>query len=261
MMRSKLVTVLAVASAFVLVACSSNGAAGNGTSTTASSGTPTTSSAPQPSATSSAGGAPSSAAGGGSSEQQSSDTESQQSSDTGSQESSATGSTDQSTITVGGNVDAQTATWFSAFCSGMSPMLDAAQGSVVPTGAGADLQATMVKEFSTLGDAMTNTANALKPLPPPTFSNGTQFATDVVNSLSQAGPLLKSAAATVQAVSPTDMSGLETAIAKASESLSSSMSTLSKYSLDKNTQTAMKNIPACAAFAAEADDSGSSTTG
>lgn len=247
MVRMKLIAVIAAVGAFALVGCSKNtgGTAAPATTPGTTSAAATSAAATSAAATSSAAGATSSAAGGGSSEEGS----------------SATETSEQSTITVGGNVDAQTGTWFSAFCTGMSPLLDAVSGGAVPTG-GADMQSTMVKEFGTLGDAMTNTANALKPLPPPTFANGQQFATDVVTSLSQAGPEMKTAASDIQAVDPTDASALEAAIEKAGDTLQNSLSALDKYDLDENTQNAMKNIPACAAFAAEAGgDSGSTTTG
>jgi hypothetical protein len=160
---------------------------------------------------------------------------------------------------VGGSVDAQTANWFGAFCTGMSPLITAMQGGAVPTG-GTDMQSTMVKEFDTLGDAMTNTANILKPLPPPTFSNGGQFASDVVASLSQAGPQMKAAAADIKAVAAGDTAGLQAAIEKASTAMSSSMSGLDKYDLDTNTQDAMAKIPACAPFAAASGGSGATTS-
>jgi hypothetical protein len=257
--RSTLIATLAAAGVFTLVACSSNGAAGNaspastpGTSSAASSaaagGSATGGSA---AASTPAGSATASSANGG--DTSSSAAQSSQ------QEPSTTASTDQSTITVGGNVDAQTANWFGAFCTGMSPLITAMQGGAIPTG-GTDMQSTMVKEFTTLGDAMTNTANILKPLPPPTFTNGGQFASDVVASLSQAGPQMKSAAADIKAVDPSNPTALQAAIEKAGTALSTSMSGLDKYDLDTNTQDAMKKIPACAPFAAASGGAGATTS-
>lgn len=165
----------------------------------------------------------------------------------------------ESQVTVGGAVDGQTTAWFSTFCAGFASAFTA-MSDTSPTAGGKDEQTSFVQLYGGLGDAFIKTANALQPLPPPTFNGGDKFAADVVKSLGQAGPQLKQAAQAIAAVDPSNQEALESAIEAAGAGMETAMSAMAGYALDDNTEKALESIPACAPLAATGG-SGEQTTG
>jgi hypothetical protein len=246
MMRMKLIAAIAAVGTFALVACSSNtgGTASAATSAATSAVSSAASSAPAPGSSSAADGASSSA-------------------DTGAATTAAgdTGSSaDATTTTIGnGSLDAQSAAWFDAFCTGLTPLSDA--GNVLSGADATDPAAQLtasVAAFNAIGDAFTNTANALKSLPAPTFAHGDEIASKIVTGLAQAGPQVKAAAQTLSQVKATDEAGVQAAIATAAGTMSSAAASLDpgNYELDAGTQADIEKIPSCAKVGFGGSDSG-----
>jgi hypothetical protein len=244
MKRMTLIAAIAAVGTFALVACSSN------TGGTASAATSAATSAP----TSAASSAQSSAAADTGSSSADAGTATTDAGDTGSSGDDAT------TTTIGnGSLDAQSAAWFDAFCTGLAPLSDAGQAM-----AGADATdpaaqlSTSVAAFNAIADAFTNTANTLKGLPAPTFAHGDEIASKIVTGLSQAGPQIKAAAQTLSQVKATDEAGVQAAVGAAAGTLSSAASSLDpgNYALDAGTQADIEKIPSCAKVGFGGSDSG-----
>ena len=237
MKRMTLIAAIAAVGTFALVACSSNT---GGTASAATSAHLRATSAP----TSAASSEQSSAAADTGSSSADAGTATTDAGDTGSSGDDAT------TTTIGnGSLDAQSAAWFDAFCTGLAPLSDAGQAM-----AGADATdpaaqlSTSVAAFNAIADAFTNTANTLKGLPAPTFAHGDEIASKIVTGLSQAGPQIKAAAQTLSQVKATDEAGVQAAVGAAAGTLSSAASSLDpgNYALDAGTQADIEKIPSCA---------------
>ncbi len=175
---------------------------------------------------------------------------------------SGTGAT---TITAGGDIEGQSAAWFSAFCTGLGPVFTTMM-NMDPSATGAAKQQTYVTNFNAMGDAFTAAAKTLGALPPPTFDNGDKLASTMVQTLASAGPVMKQAAEDIAAADATDEQALDAAIAKANEQTSGVLDGMDQFDLDDATQQQLREIPACKAFMTDngggsSDDGASPTTG
>ncbi len=245
MIRNKLTAIAAVA-ALALAACSAN--TGNAEKVAPSSGDTVAS---QQSTTQSSGG---SAAGPTGVQTSAGGTESA-GAGTAEGETASEAETSQATVTIGGDVDAQTAAWFSAFCTGMAPLGEI--GSIADPSKLTD-PAAMRKSYSdylkTFGQAMIDTAAKVKPLPPPTFDKGAEIAGKLVTGLGQAGPVLKASADALAKADITSPEQLQAAVSAAMSSMEGALAGLSldNYELDEKTEDQVSKLPACATlFAAE----------
>jgi hypothetical protein len=249
MIRTKLIAVLAAAGAFALVGCSSNTGGSANPATTAATSAASAASSATMAATSAASSAPAA-----------SETSSAPA------QSGTTASTDENapTTTIGnGGLDAQSAAWFDAFCTGMSPLSDASSAMAGAGGSDPKSQLTAsVAAFNSIADAFTNTANKLKDLPPPTFEHGAEIASKIVTGLATTGPQIKAAAQTLSQVQATDEAGVQTAIEAAAGTLESAASSLDpgNYALDEGTQNDIKKIPSCAKIGFGANGGATSPT-
>ncbi len=150
--------------------------------------------------------------------------------------------------TVGGTsraLDAQSTAWFTAFCGGMSPVLELSQ-SVGSAGTGsAAAQKKVVTLFGTLGSSLTRTAATLKSLPPPTFTGGPAFATKVITAFGASGPAITNEAKKIAA----DPSSLTSSMGGLTDSLTTAVQPLEELGtlkLTPQTQAAIEALPACA---------------
>ena len=262
MIRNKVLAVAAAAGVFVLAACSGStaGTATPATSPATTSVSPTT--APTVPTTSAETGAPTAGttAAPTTEEQESTPATSAESTPaettseaptTGEQTTGGGETADSATITVGGNVDAQTANWFSTFCSGVGPTISAFDNSESDLTDQSDptkMQQSLYTAFGKFGQALTDTAAKLKNTPPPTFANGAQFASDFVQAMSSVGPKMVTAAQKIQAADTSDPDKFESVVEDALSGVGDDMDSLDKYTLDDNTQAALASIPACAPF-------------
>ncbi len=154
-----------------------------------------------------------------------------------------------------GDLDEQTAAWFTAFCGGLEPAM-AVSGSLsaLGSGAGADPTAAVKKivaVFGALGESMTKTAATLKDMPPPTFAGGKDFATKVVTAFAAEGPAITEAAKKIAA----DPSKLATSAGGLSDLITKATAPggdLSSLKLTDATQNAIKKLPACAKVMSQA---------
>ncbi|SDO90121.1 hypothetical protein SAMN04515671_2300 [Nakamurella panacisegetis] len=243
----------------LLAGCSSTG--GTATANTSSASSAAASSAAAPSS----GAAPSSSAEAPSSAPASSAAASSGAPASGSAEtsgsSSASEATTAPTTTVGDNsssLDAQTSAWFSAFCTGFTPVVDLTSDPSSLASSATDLakaQKALVDFYSKLGSAFTDTADKLKGLPAPTFNGGPEFASKVVIALTKAGPAFTTEAKKLAAI---DVSKDPSALSSALTGLSGSMTTalqplqdLSSLKLTPQTLAGFEAIPACAALKAK----------
>src|SRR5699024_7898720 len=135
---------------------------------------------------------------------------------------------DQTKVTLGGgDLDAQTAAWFSAFCDGMSPLTEG-MAALMPSSTSdpAQMQESAVTYFNSIGDAMTDTANKLESLPPPTFDQGDEVASQLVSGMSEAGPAFKEAATKIAAADVSSQEDLSAAMSEVTSTLGSTMDTV-----------------------------------
>ena len=160
-----------------------------------------------------------------------------------------------STVTISGDLDAQSAAWFGAVCTGLSPVVEQAFGlmssamsSLGGSGDPAKIQQQLVAAISTMASSMDSAAKTIGAVPPPTLANGKQMAQDIVAALGKSAPQLKQVADQLQAEKVTTMEQLQQAMSSLNSSLTSGMDGLSfdKYDLDPKIQDAMKKLPACA---------------
>lgn len=236
MKRTLVAVAAAVAAALVVTACGSSGGTAQ---------SPSSSSSSQSSSSSE------SSPAGQSSSTESSSTES--SSSQASTEPTADGSS--STVTISGDLDAQSAAWFGAVCTGLSPVVEqafslmsSAMSSLGGSGDPAKIQQQLVTAISTMASSMDSAAKTIGAVPPPTLANGKQMAQDIVAALGKSAPQLKQVADKLQAEKVTTMEQLQQAMSSLNSSLTSGMDGLSfdKYDLDPKIQDAMKKLPACA---------------
>ena len=160
------------------------------------------------------------------------------------------------TTTVGdtsGGLDAQSTVWFTAFCGGMSPVvqLESSATSLASDMSNPSLaQKDLVNLYSSIGTAFTSTAAAVKNLPPPTFPGGPTFAAQTVTAFETSGPVFTAEAKKIAALSVTkDPSSLTTALTDLSDSMTKALAPLDKLGnlkLTPQTQAALLKIPSCA---------------
>jgi hypothetical protein len=168
-------------------------------------------------------------------------------------------SSDSATVTVEGDIDAQSAAWFGTVCDGVSPMLDAVfgamgamMGSAGGTGddasAAKQAQATLVETFNKAADAMTAAAAKLSSLPPPTIDHGEEIATEAATGLAKAGPALKQVADGLSKATVTSMEDLSTVMQQASDAVNQDLDSLSlnNFELSDEMQAEVAKIPSCA---------------
>lgn len=162
------------------------------------------------------------------------------------------------TVTISGALDAQSATWFGAVCSGLAPMVEQAftlMGSAMgaamggaTSGAPAETQKQLVGTLNSMSSTLGDAANRLGSLPPPTMANGAALATKVVDALKAAAPKMKQAADQLAAATVTNAEQLQQAMGSIDTVMNSSMTGLSldQYQLDPKITDAVKALPACA---------------
>jgi hypothetical protein len=146
--------------------------------------------------------------------------------------------------TVGGDttsLDAQTAAFFTTTCEGLTDLTQMGSSMAGQTGADTKSIGAAVKKA---GDSMTETANKLKALPPPTFDGGADFAAKMEAGLAELGGKLSSAADKVAAGDTSALSSL------ASDMQSGPLADLQNISPTPGLQAAVQNLPACKALSA-----------
>ena len=101
--------------------------------------------------------------------------------------SASTSAPSSSAITIGGDtteLDAQTATWFDTFCTGMGPLGELQSGASTITSV-----QQLSEQMTSIGTALTDTGAKLAALPPPTFEGGDQVAQQLEANMQQGGPV------------------------------------------------------------------------
>ena len=99
----------------------------------------------------------------------------------------STSAPSSSAITIGGDtteLDAQTATWFDTFCTGMGPLGELQSGASTITSV-----QQLSEQMTSIGTALTDTGAKLAALPPPTFEGGDQVAQQLQANMQQGGPV------------------------------------------------------------------------
>lgn len=148
------------------------------------------------------------------------------------------GATAAPTLTAGdgsGELDAQTTTWFSTFCTGLAGVADLQTISSAQ-------QASQV--LQRVGTDMTNTASQLAALAPPTFSGGDGLAASAVNSFNQIGPAFVSFGQRAGTIGENDEAATQQFAADFQAQLAP-LASLTKIQLDPATQQAVSAIPEC----------------
>ncbi len=151
---------------------------------------------------------------------------------------SATPSTAGSTLTAGdgsGELDEQTTTWFSTFCSGLTGLTDLQSISSAQ-------QASQV--LQRVGTQMTDTGQKLATLGPPTFTAGDQMAASSIESLNQIGPAFVSFGERAATIQENDMAATQQ-FATDFQTQLAPLQNLTKIKLDPQTQQAVMAIPEC----------------
>ena len=100
---------------------------------------------------------------------------------------SSLSATSTSAITIGGDtteLDAQTATWFDTFCTGMGPLGELQSGA-----SSISSVQQLSEQMTSIGTALTDTGAKLAALPPPTFEGGDQVAQQLQANMQQGGPV------------------------------------------------------------------------
>ena len=142
------------------------------------------------------------------------------------------------TLTAGdgsGELDAQTTTWFSTFCTGLAGVADLRTISSAQ-------QASQV--LQRVGTDMTNTASQLAALAPPTFSGGDGLAASAINSFNQIGPAFVSFGQRAGTIGENDEAATQQFAADFQAQLAP-LASLTKIELDPATQQAVSAIPEC----------------
>ena len=101
--------------------------------------------------------------------------------------SASTSAPSSSAITIGGDtteLDAQTATWFDTFCTGMGPLGELQSGA-----SSISSVQQLSEQMTSIGTALTDTGAKLAALPPPTFEGGDQVAQQLQANMQQGGPV------------------------------------------------------------------------
>ena len=250
----------------LLAGCSSTSGTATANSSAATSAPAAASSAPASAAAPSSDSSSSSAADSGSAMASGSADQSSSADASGSSEASGSSSasdlTTAPTTTVGddsSSLDAPTSAWFTAFCSGFTPVVDLTSDTSALTSAATDPakgQKVLVDFYNKIGMAFTDTSAKLKSLPAPTFDGGPAFATKVVTALGKAGPTFTDTAKKLAAV---DVTKDPSAFASAVSGLSTSMTTalqplqdLGSLKMTPQTMAGFEALPACAALKAKA---------
>ena len=99
----------------------------------------------------------------------------------------STSAPSSSAITIGGDtteLDAQTATWFDTFCTGMGPLGELQSGA-----SSISSVQQLSEQMTSIGTALTDTGAKLAALPPPTFEGGDQVAQQLQANMQQGGPV------------------------------------------------------------------------
>ena len=99
----------------------------------------------------------------------------------------STSAPSSSAITIGGDtteLDAQTATWFDTFCTGMGPLGELQSGA-----SSISSVQQLSEQMTSIGTALTDTGAKLAVLPPPTFEGGDQVAQQLQANMQQGGPV------------------------------------------------------------------------
>jgi len=81
-------------------------------------------------------------------------------------------------------LDAQTATWFDTFCTGMGPLGELQSGA-----SSISSVQQLSEQMTSIGTALTDTGAKLAVLPPPTFEGGDQVAQQLQANMQQGGPV------------------------------------------------------------------------
>ncbi len=145
------------------------------------------------------------------------------------------------TKVVSGNLDGQSTAWFSTMCDGLSPLEKLGQNmSSSGTSSGPSAMSDIGKELSEAGKAMVSTAQKLAQQPPPTVSNGSQFAGTFIKALQTFGSELQAAG---QKVAKGDTSAL-TDFQSQADSLSKE---LNSFKPTPDLQKQIEAIPSCKA--------------
>lgn len=158
------------------------------------------------------------------------------------------------TVTVSGDLDAQSAAWFSTVCTGMTPLIEQVftlMGSAMGAGADPDpakMQKELVGTLSGMSSTLSDAARSIGAMPPPTVANGTELAAKIVEALKTTAPKMKEAADRLAAAKVSNAEQLEQAMGSIETLMGSGMDGLSldEYELDPKIEEAMKNLPACA---------------
>ncbi len=142
------------------------------------------------------------------------------------------------TLTAGdgsGELDAQTTTWFSTFCTGLAGVADLRTISSAQ-------QASQV--LQRVGTDMTTTASQLAALAPPTFTGGDGLAESAINSFNQIGPAFVSFGQRAGTIEDNDEAATQQFAADFQAQLAP-LASLTKIQLDPATQQAVSAIPEC----------------
>ncbi len=177
------------------------------------------------------------------------------------------------TVTVDGTIDAQSAAWFGAVCDGVSPMLEAVFGAMGTMMSGAtgsgdaaatakQLQATLVETFNKASDSMTEAADKLSSLPPPSIDHGEEIAAEAAAGMAKAGPAMKQIADALSKATVTSMDDLSAAMQQANDAMDTDLNGLSlnNFELSDQMQAEVAKIPACAPLMSLGDLGGAAPT-
>ncbi|QNK79854.1 hypothetical protein [Nakamurella sp. PAMC28650] len=144
-----------------------------------------------------------------------------------------------------GKLDADSAAWFSALCTGQakpaqlaSKLKAATQGSM----SDADKAKAASPFLTETGKDFIEIANTLSPLPPPGFTGGADYATKQIGSLKEKGDILVAAGKATSSGDPSKLISLA-----ADQNAGPQTTALNAVKLPAGVGTAIKALPACAA--------------
>ena len=177
------------------------------------------------------------------------------SSGTASSASSTSSSSKLPTTTVGNNsagLDAQSAAWLSAFCTGFTPIVGQTKTTATSLASSdpTKIKAGLVKLYGSFGSIFNDTAAKLKPLDPPSFSGGSAFATKLITALEKSAPIFLADAKRVSAIDAKTNSAAivkeASALPKALQEAAAPLDELDALKLTPQTEAAFEKLPACA---------------
>lgn len=169
-------------------------------------------------------------------------------------------------------LDAQTVTWFTTACSGMTPPLRdmASTLASLDFDEPASAQVALAKMYATMSDDYRTAASKLSPVPPPTFAKGPAIATRIVKEMRSSVGLLKQTASTIAGADDSGGTELQQAVQAAEDSsavesgvvepamdrakngilLPGDLELAGGLTLDEATQEAVLELPTCRALQA-----------